>query len=77
MDALLHAERDAVESTPRVRYTSWLGWLQASTSMRRRLRGEGVAFGLDLSTPSARLMSQIIGAMAAFERALIQEFRES
>jgi DNA invertase Pin-like site-specific DNA recombinase len=28
---------------------------------------------LDLSTPSGRLMFQIIGAMAEFERALIQE----
>jgi DNA invertase Pin-like site-specific DNA recombinase len=28
---------------------------------------------LDLSTPSRRLMFQIIGAMAEFERALIQE----
>ncbi len=37
----------------------------------------GVAFvslqdTLDLSTPSGRLMFQIIGAMAEFERALIQ-----
>jgi DNA invertase Pin-like site-specific DNA recombinase len=28
---------------------------------------------LDLGTPSGRLMFQIIGAMAEFERALIQE----
>jgi DNA invertase Pin-like site-specific DNA recombinase len=38
----------------------------------------GVAFislrdNIDLSTPSGRLMFQIIGAMAEFERALIQE----
>jgi DNA invertase Pin-like site-specific DNA recombinase len=38
----------------------------------------GIAFvslrdSLDLSTPSGRLMFQIIGAMAEFERALIQE----
>ena len=38
----------------------------------------GVSFislpdNLDLSTPSGRLMFQIIGAMAEFERALIQE----
>jgi DNA invertase Pin-like site-specific DNA recombinase len=38
----------------------------------------GVAFvslrdNLDLSTPSGRLMMQIIGAMAEFERSLIQE----
>jgi DNA invertase Pin-like site-specific DNA recombinase len=38
----------------------------------------GVAFislrdNLDLSTPSGRLMFQIIGAMAEFERTLIQE----
>jgi DNA invertase Pin-like site-specific DNA recombinase len=38
----------------------------------------GIAFvslrdNLDLTTPSGRLMFQIIGAMAEFERALIQE----
>lgn len=42
------------------------------------LDARGVAFislrdNLDLSTPSGRLMFQIIGAMAEFERALIQE----
>jgi len=42
------------------------------------LEAHGVAFvslrdNLDLSTPSVRLMFQIIGAMAEFERALIQE----
>ena len=42
------------------------------------LEGLGVAFvslrdHLDLSTPSGRLMFQIIAAMAEFERALIQE----
>lgn len=42
------------------------------------LEGRGVAFislrdNLDLSTPSGRLMFQIIGAMAEFERALIAE----
>jgi DNA invertase Pin-like site-specific DNA recombinase len=42
------------------------------------LEAYGVAFvslsdNLDLSTPSGRLMFQIIGAMAEFERALIQE----
>ena len=42
------------------------------------LEVRGVAFvslrdNLDLSTPSGRLMFQIIGAMAEFERALIQE----
>ena len=42
------------------------------------LEAVGVAFvslrdNLDLSTPSGRLMFQIIGAMAEFERALIQE----
>ena len=43
-----------------------------------RLVTLGVSFisirdNLDLSTPSGRLMFQIIGAMAEFERALIQE----
>src|SRR5215467_5822459 len=42
------------------------------------LEALGIAFvslrdHLDLSTPSGRLMFQIIGAMAEFERALIQE----
>ena len=42
------------------------------------LEALGVAFvslrdNLDLSTPSGRLMFQMIGAMAEFERALIQE----
>jgi DNA invertase Pin-like site-specific DNA recombinase len=42
------------------------------------LESLGVSFvsikdNLDLSTPSGRLMFQIIGAMAEFERALIQE----
>jgi DNA invertase Pin-like site-specific DNA recombinase len=42
------------------------------------LEAIGVAFvsirdSLDLSTPSGRLMFQIIGAMAEFERALVQE----
>jgi len=42
------------------------------------LEGRGVVFislrdNVDLSTPSGRLMFQIIGAMAEFERALIQE----
>ena len=42
------------------------------------LEARGVAFvslrdNLDLGTPSGRLMFQIIGAMAEFERALIQE----
>jgi DNA invertase Pin-like site-specific DNA recombinase len=42
------------------------------------LEARGVAFislrdNLDLATPSGRLMFQIIGAMAEFERSLIQE----
>src|SRR6478736_7744020 len=42
------------------------------------LSADGISFislrdNLDLSTPSGRLMFQIIGAMAEFERALIQE----
>src|SRR5271167_4640468 len=46
--------------------------------MRMSVRLGGVAFvslrdGLDLGTPAGRLMFQIIGAMAEFERSLIQE----
>jgi DNA invertase Pin-like site-specific DNA recombinase len=49
-----------------------------SASPRLSVRARGVAFvslrdKLDLSMPSGRLMFQIIGAMAEFERALIQE----
>jgi len=43
---------------------------------RPRCSWRGVRFpahNLDLSTPSGRLMFQIIGAMSEFERALIQE----
>ena len=45
---------------------------------RRRSPSRGVAFvslkdNVDLSTPSGRLMFQIIGAMAEFERSLITE----
>jgi len=36
------------------------------------LFGDSLKDNLDLSTPSGRLMFQIIGAMAEFERALIQ-----
>ncbi len=49
-----------------------------STCRFADLCANGVAFvsfrdNLDLSTPSGRLMFQIIGAMAEFERSLIQE----
>ena len=39
----------------------------------RQLVSLGLVDNLDLGTPSGRLMFQIIGAMAEFERALIQE----
>jgi DNA invertase Pin-like site-specific DNA recombinase len=39
----------------------------------RKWRFVSLRDNLDLSTPSGRLMFQIIGAMAEFERALIQE----
>jgi DNA invertase Pin-like site-specific DNA recombinase len=47
-------------------------------SLRHLVNALGLTFislrdNLDLSTPSGRLMFQIIGAMAEFERALIQE----
>ena len=52
--------------------------LQRATFSLADLDAYGVAFvslrdNLDLSTPSGRLMFQIIGAMAEFERSLIQE----
>jgi DNA invertase Pin-like site-specific DNA recombinase len=45
------------------------------TSGPLRLRFAFISFrdNLDLSTPSERLMFEIIGAMAEFERSLIQE----
>src|SRR5215472_620021 len=52
--------------------------LQHLVNALAELEARGVAFvslrdNLDLSTPSGRLMFQIVGAMAEFERALIQE----
>jgi len=52
--------------------------LKHLTNAVAELCAYGVAFisfreNLDLSTPSGRLMFQIIGAMAEFERSLIQE----
>jgi DNA invertase Pin-like site-specific DNA recombinase len=52
--------------------------LQHLVNALAELEALGVAFvslrdNLDLSTPSGRLMFQIIGAMAEFERSLIQE----
>ena len=52
--------------------------LEALSQRARRTRSVRGGFislrdNLDLSTPSGRLMFQIIGAMAEFERALIQE----
>ena len=51
---------------------------QAGLPNVRELEALGLTFislrdNLDLSTPSGRLMFQIIGAMAEFERSLIQE----
>jgi len=53
-------------------------WLLLDLLHVAELEALGVAFisfrdNLDLTTPSGRLMFQIIGAMAEFERALIQE----
>jgi DNA invertase Pin-like site-specific DNA recombinase len=70
----------------RRRFDAILGWkidrfgrsLKHLVNALADLGSYGVAFislrdNLDLSTPSGRLMFQIIGAMAEFERALIQE----
>lgn len=53
-------------------------FLRHLVNVLAELEGRGIAFvsmrdNLDLSTPSGRLRFQIIGAMAEFERALIQE----
>jgi len=72
--------RTSVDSTP-----CWCGnWIGFGRSLRRLVNALadfealGIAFvslrdNLDLTTPSGRLMFQIIGAMAEFELALIQE----
>jgi DNA invertase Pin-like site-specific DNA recombinase len=54
------------------------GARSSTSSTLADLDSYGIAFvslrdNLDLSTPSGRLMFQIIGAMAEFERSLIQE----
>jgi DNA invertase Pin-like site-specific DNA recombinase len=52
--------------------------LRHLVNTRTELKARGATFvslrdNLDLSTPSGRLMFNVIGAMAEFERALIQE----
>lgn len=66
---------DAVAVWKLDRFARSLKWLVNSLAEFDAL---GVAFislrdNLDLSTPSGRLMFQIIGAMSEFEKALIQE----
>jgi DNA invertase Pin-like site-specific DNA recombinase len=56
----------------------WARSLRNLVNSLADLESRGVAFvslrdNVDLTTPSGRLMVQIIGAMAEFERALIQE----
>jgi DNA invertase Pin-like site-specific DNA recombinase len=56
----------------------WARSLRNLVNSLADLEARGVAFvslrdNVDLTTPSGRLMVQIIGAMAEFERALIQE----
>jgi DNA invertase Pin-like site-specific DNA recombinase len=56
----------------------WGRSLKHPVTSLAELDAYGVAFislrdNLDLSTPSGRLMMQLLGAMAEFERALIQE----
>jgi DNA invertase Pin-like site-specific DNA recombinase len=53
-------------------------WLKHLVNALAEFEALGITFAslkdnLDLSTPSGRLMFQIIGAMAEFERSLIQE----
>jgi DNA invertase Pin-like site-specific DNA recombinase len=60
------------------RMDRWAHSLRNSVNSLADLEARGVAFvslrdNIDLTTPSGRLMVQIIGAMAEFERALIQE----
>jgi DNA invertase Pin-like site-specific DNA recombinase len=56
----------------------WFWQLRHLVNALAELEASGLSFislrdNLDLGTPSGRLMFQIIGAMAEFERALIQE----
>jgi hypothetical protein len=48
-------------------------WFQSLMTRRTEEQFVSLRDNLDLSTPSGRLMFQIIGAMAEFERSLIQE----
>jgi DNA invertase Pin-like site-specific DNA recombinase len=79
LSAIVHARGSGLRKWLTVQHIS-----NAPRSLRHlvnslaELEGLGVAFvslrdNLDLSTPSGRLMFQIIGAMAEFERALMQE----
>jgi len=75
MLAAQHREFDAVVTWKLDRFSRSLRHLVNSLA---DLDSYGVAFvslrdNLDLSSPSGRLMFQVIGAMAEFERSLIQE----
>lgn len=75
MVAARRRQIDAILVWKLCRWARSLKWLINSISELETL---GVAFisyrdNLDLSTPSGRLLLQVVGAMAEFERALIQE----
>jgi DNA invertase Pin-like site-specific DNA recombinase len=52
---------------------SLIHWYKSSRALQYGVAFVSLRDNLDLSTPSGRLMFQIIGAMAEFDRALIQE----
>jgi DNA invertase Pin-like site-specific DNA recombinase len=79
LDALMDlARRRKVDAILTWKLDRWGRSLKHLVNSLAELEALGVAFvalrdNLDLSTPSGRLMFHVIGAMAEFERSLIQE----
>ena len=79
LDALMDlARRRKVDVILTLKLDRWGRSLKHLVNSLAELEALGVAFvalrdNLDLSTPSGRLMFHVIGAMAEFERSLIQE----
>ena len=75
---MAHAHRRGFDAVLVWKIDRWGRSLKHLVTSLAELDAYGIAFvslrdNLDLGTPSGRLMFQIIGAMAEFERALIQE----
>jgi len=75
---MVDAHRRKFDAVPVWKLDRFARSLKQLVNALAEMEALGVAFvslrdNLDLSTPSGRLMFQIIGAMTEFERALIQE----